>query len=246
MAAQGTHDDLLWQLKQVLESATELSRRLETSLATPPPAPTGAAAGSPEKRLSALEQDREMLTSQLVETERQVGKLMGLYVATYQLHASLDPAEVQRSIAEIARDLLGAELFVLLLKDEQGSACQVALIEGGRDVVGEPYASGVYTGGDPMVDATLADGVLRLAGPGSERPGAPLGVVPLRVEDETVGALVVLKLFDHCHAPLSNDREILDLLAAHAATALFAANICARADRKLKTLESLVQLMRGN
>jgi len=33
---------------------------------------------------------------------------MNLYVATYQLHATLDPAEVQETIAEIAINLLGA------------------------------------------------------------------------------------------------------------------------------------------
>ena len=37
----------------------------------------------------------------------------------------------------------------------------------------------------------------------------------------------------------------LDLLAAHAASALFAARVYSNTDRKLRTLESLVQLVRS-
>lgn len=237
MATGTSHHELINQLRATLDGATELAQRLERTLAGAGPAPRE----SPDllKRLEAAEADRKMLADQLIETERQVGKLMSLYVATYQLHASLDPQEVTVAIAEIARDLLGAERYALLLKDEETAACTVALAED----AGPLYADGVYRGGDSLVDSTLTDGVLRLT-PSGEAAGV-LGVVPLRVDDTTVGALVVFKLFDHCTSPLSEDRDILDLLAAHAATALYAANASSRADRKLRTLQSLVQLMKG-
>lgn len=238
MSERTSHHELLEQLRSALFGANEIAQRLERTLG-PQAASAPREAVDLQKRLEGAEADRKMLADQLVETERQVGKLMGLYVATYQLHASLDPDEVQLAIAEIARDLLGAERFALLLKEEDGAGCSVALAEG----AGPAYAHGVYRGGDPLVDATLADGSLRLAPAGSE--ASVLGVVPLRFDNIVVGALVVIKLFDHCTAPLSEDREILDLLAAHAATALFAAQATARADRKLRTLQSLVQLMRG-
>jgi GAF domain-containing protein len=69
--------------------------------------------------------------------------------------------------------------------------------------------------------------------------------VPLRVEEAIVGALVILRLLDHKATPLSEDRDILDLLAAHAASALFAARVYSKTDRKLRTLQSLVHLIRG-
>jgi GAF domain-containing protein len=72
-----------------------------------------------------------------------------------------------------------------------------------------------------------------------------LAAVPLRVEDATVGALVILRVLDHKMTPLSEDRDILDLLAAHAASALFAARVYSKTDRKLRTLQSLVNLIRG-
>jgi len=165
-------------------------------------------------------------------------------VATYQLHATLDPGEVQATIAEIAINLLGAERFVLLFrkggKNESGE-CEIAFAEGLDESPAAFYRNGIYQGGDPALDATLADGVLRI-GPleGSEA----MAVVPLTVQGTPVGALVILKLFDHKAMLRPEDRDLLDLIAAHAASALFAARVYSQADRKLKTLESLVALVR--
>jgi GAF domain-containing protein len=104
------------------------------------------------------------------------------------------------------------------------------------------WAGGGYAGGDPMVDATLGDGVLRLGpAPGSDA----LAAVPLRVQGAVVGAIVVLKLLDQKPQLRAEDRDLLDLLSVHAASALFAARLFAAQDRKLRTLESLVKLARG-
>jgi GAF domain-containing protein len=119
--------------------------------------------------------------------------------------------------------------------------CEIAFAQGLEEDVSGMYQEGVYSGGDPAVDATLADGVLRI-GPieGSEA----LACVPLSVQGATVGALVIQKLFDHKAMLRPEDRDLLDLIAAHAASALFAARVYANTDRKLKTLESLVALVR--
>ncbi|HEX2254667.1 MAG TPA: GAF domain-containing protein [Thermoanaerobaculia bacterium] len=263
-----TGGDLVLQLRSTLDRAAELVRVLEANLA----AITGAqaadqaadeAAGTVqdaasqrrvdelEGRLKSAEGDVKELASRLVESEHQAGRLMNLYVATYQLHSTLDPDEVQQTIAEIAINLLGAERFALLLRREDGSS-EVALAEGVAD---DPlYGGGAYRGGDPTVDAVLEDGVLRMGGDGTgpvSGPGSSTGsatvlaAVPLRVQDFIVGALVVLKLFDHKPILRPEDRDLLDLLSAHAASALFAARLYATKDRKLRTLESLVRLARG-
>jgi hypothetical protein len=192
-----------------------------------------------EARLARAENDREELAARLVEVEHQVGRLMTLYVATYQLHATLDPADVQSTIAEIAVNLIGAQQFALLLRNEDGSALDIRMQEG--DIAAPWSGAAGYTGGDPLIDASLVDGVLRF-GPA---PGSPvLVVVPLRVQDITVGALVITKLFEHKAKLDEEDREILDLLGAHAASALFASRVYARAARKLRTLEGLIKLVK--
>ena len=224
------------ELRATLDRAAELAKAIGSK-------PESAAELS--ARLADVESDRDELSTKLAEYEQQVGRLMNLYVATYQLHATLDPGEVQATIAEIAINLLGAERFVLLFWKTDGSEpsgeCEVAFAQGMEDDKSGLYPNGCYRGGDPAVDATRADGVLRI-GPidGSEA----LACVPLTVQGATVGALVILKLFDHKAMLRPEDRDLLDLIAAHAASALFAARVYAKTDRKLKTLESLVALVR--
>ena len=231
------------QLKSLLEDAGQLAQVLESSakLVLPRPQLMSPKVEELESRLEAAETDQEELISQLVEAERQAGKLTSLYVATYQLHVSLDPQEVQSTIAEIAVDLLGAAAFALLIKDETEGLCEIALSQGIEDEESR-FSGDSYLGGDISVDETLEDGLLRLEkGEGSEA----LAIVPLRVEESTVGALVILRMLDHKATPVSEERDILDLLAAHAASALFAARVYSKTDRKLKTLQSLVNLIRG-
>jgi nitrate/nitrite-specific signal transduction histidine kinase len=192
-----------------------------------------------ETRLAQAENEREELAARLIEVEHQVGRLMTLYVATYQLHATLDPADVQSTIAEIAVNLLGAERFALLLRDDDAKSLEIRLQEGHIDA---SWANATtYTGGDPLIDASLVDGVLRF-GPVENSP--VLVAVPLRVQDVTVGALVITKLFEHKGKLDEEDRELLDLLGAHAASALFASRVYSRAARKLRTLEGLIKLVK--
>jgi GAF domain-containing protein len=136
-------------------------------------------------------------------------------------------------------NLLGAEQFALLLRDENEGALEIRLQEGAIDATWSQATK--YVGGDPLIDASLADGVLRF-GPA---PGSPvLVVVPLRVQDVAVGALVITKLFEHKGKFEEEDRELLDLLGAHAASALFASRVYSKAARKLRTLEGLIKLVK--
>lgn len=241
--ASGT--ELMEQLRSTLERANELVRALETNLHDADRfrrGQDGSRAAELENRLEKTEDDVRELASQLATSERQTGRLMNLYVATYQLHASLLPDEVQATIAEIAVNLLGAERFVLLLRRDGEGGYDVALAEGVSPDDSPLFAGPDYDGGDAMVDATLSDGVLRLGG---EEESRAVAAVPLRVQGEVVGAIVILKLLDHKPTLRAEDRELLDLLSAHAASALFAARVFASTDRRLRSLESLVKLARG-
>lgn len=240
--------ELLSELDATLVRARQLTAALNAETVFGGAAGGGSSAAGDaarrdlEERLAAADRDNEEITTRLVEAEHQLGRLMNLYVATFQLHATLDPEEVQATIAEIGVDLLGAERFVLLLRVEGSDECEVALSRGLEHDTSGLYANKRYSGGDPLVDAALDDGILRM---GPEEFSDVIAAVPLRVQDAIVGALVVTKLFDHKAILRSEDRDLLDLLAAHAASALFAARVYSNTDRKLRTLESLVQLVRG-
>ena len=235
-------DNVVAELQVTLERAGKLLGVLQDRVPRAQGVEPGAA-GQVDKLkedLAAAEQDMGELATRLVDSENQSGRLMNLYVATYQLHATLDVEEVTATIAEISRELVGAEKFALLLREEGDGKCEIAMAQGldGDDTL---FSGDFYRGGDQLVDRTLSDGVLRMhAEAGSEA----LAVVPLTVQGAIVGAVVVLKLFDHKGGFGPNDRDLLDLLAAHAASALLAARMYSATDRKLKTLENLVKLVR--
>ncbi len=191
-----------------------------------------------EQRLADVESDRSALSEQLAARERQISQLMNLYVATYQLHSTLDVGEVKATIGEIATNVLGAEHYALLFWKPDGSACEIALHQGLEEDAS--YKDGLYSGGDAAVDATLSDGVMRM---GPIDGSSALAVVPLTVQAQTMGALVINKLLDHRPPFGGEDREVLDLLAAHAASALVAAGSYSNADRKVKSLRSVIELV---
>ena len=200
----------------------------------------GRALETLEKRVAALEDGERELAERLVAAERHAGRLMSLYVATYQLHSTLEPREVQATIGDIAVNLLGAERYALLVRGEPGASCEVAAAAGVADVAG--FAGDRYLGGDAAIDATLADGRLRI---GPIAGSSAVAVVPLVIHGSVVGAVVLLSLLSHRPPIDDEDRELFDLVSAHAASALLAARAFATTDRKLRTLQGLVQMVRG-
>lgn len=191
------------------------------------------------RQVASLTADARDMQQLLQASERQAAQLANLYVATFQLHASLDLDDVKRAICEIAINLLGAQTFALLVRDEDTGAIDVAARS---DEITPMFGGDRYVGGDAAVDAGLVDGVVR-AGPldGSDA----LVVVPLSAQGQVIGALVILTLLPQKRGIVAEDRELIDVMAAHAASALLAARIFQERTRKLRTLEGLMDLLKG-
>ena len=253
--AAGAVSELVERLTATLGEADRLLRSVEAGSARDPAADEDLAARAEglERRLAAAEADGRELGARLVDAEQRVRRMTALYVATFHLHAHQEPAAVQQAIAEIAAELVGAERFVLLLRErpEKGEAGPLHRVVLHRPANVEPgeldplFAGGHYRGGDPMIDATLADGVLREAGSGGVGPTRALAAVPLNVTGRTVGGLVLLRLFAHKAVLDDDDRDLLELLAAHAASAMLVAELFRVKDRRMRSIESLVRLARG-
>ncbi len=190
------------------------------------------------RQIAELRAESAEMEQLLLASERQAGQLEHLYVATYQLHASLELETVRRAICEIGENLLGASEYALLGRDEDEGGIRVDART--RDA-GDRYAGGKYAGGDPLVDHGLATGVVSF-GPveGSEA----LAVLPLMVHGTVIGALVILALLPQKAGLGMEDRELLDVLAAHAASALLAGQLFHERTRKLRTLEGLMGLFK--
>ena len=96
------HEHLVEQLRDALGRASELVARLSSTLATAARAPEEPEPAAPppevERQLSAARLDVQELSERLVDTEHQLDRLMGLYVASYQLHSYLEPKQVHGAI----------------------------------------------------------------------------------------------------------------------------------------------------
>lgn len=242
----GSGDELslmLDDLRATLDRASSLLQSLAPQLQSIEEKGAGTEEVSRLRRkLVELDGDQQLLTQQLVEAENQNARTLKLYVATYQLHASLDPEEVRAAISEVAVDLLGAKTFVLLLPKRDKTSWRVAFdrLGGTRP---ELFGGDSYSGGDQNIDSTLEDSKLRID---QVQSSSAVVVIPLRVESETVGVLAVFDLLEHKSTSLFQDRDLLDVLSAHAGSALLAAEIYASTRRKLETLRDLVSLLPGS
>ena len=69
-----------------------------------------------EQRFEMVEADSKDFALRYIEVEEQNENLANLYVASYQLHSTLDPVEVVQCIKEILINLIGSEEFGLSRK----------------------------------------------------------------------------------------------------------------------------------
>ena len=195
-----------------------------------------------EKRFSEVQEENQDFAQRQVEITQQNEGLANLYVASFQLHSTLDPEEVVGIVQEILINLVGAEEFIVLVLDKRtGELSPVAW-------------EGVLSAGDGQPARWTTEALQRVVQTGQPAfapPGAPPGsaapvaCVPLSIKKEVVGAITVSKLLGHKPALAALDMEILNLLAAHAATAIVSSRLYADAERKLKTIESFIELLKA-
>ncbi len=179
------------------------------------------------RRVSDAEELRVRHEADAARAEADLAGLASLYVATYQLHASLEPGEVLRHIAELAEQFLGARSFALYVADDAGRRllplASNGLSEGPEPLpvdegpIGLAYLTGVaaVTSGDPR------DG-------SAERPAA---AIPLQLQGTVRGVFVLHRTLAQKDNFSPGDRELLRLLGDQAMPALAAARLYA--DRTL-------------
>jgi transcriptional regulator with GAF, ATPase, and Fis domain len=196
-------------------------------------------------RFREVEQENKDFASRYVEVEAENNNLANLYVASYQLHSTLDLGESLKIILEIVMNLIGAEEFAIMMLDEKTNEVSIVAQEGlgddprpgirlGDGVIGKSAATGeaYYRQGDPTdlsgVDFTH-----------------PLVAIPLKIKEHVIGVIVVYKLLLQKSAFTSVDYELFSMLAGHAATALFSSKLYSESERKLNTIQSFLDLLKG-
>ncbi len=151
------------------------------------------------------------------EVDQEISDLANLYVASFQLHTTLELKRVLRHLSDMIGQLVGAESFAVFIADDQ--KLHPIMVEGDRPV-------GVETLGEGFVGSAILAGIAEIQEDLS-RQERPLAIIPFRVGNRSVGGAVLYSLLEQKTAWASVDRELFELLGMHAGAALLSATIYA-------------------
>ena len=193
------------------------------------------------EKLRAVETENHQFANRYVEVEEENNNLANLYVASYQLHSTLDPAEVLKVIVEIVINLIGAEIFAIYLNDEKDGVMTPVASEG-REVGTFPR---IPIDTSSLVGRSTMAGEVGFADLGNAGNDGftPVVSIPLRVEDRSVGAIAIHRLLTQKDGFSALDQELFTLLAGHAATAVFASQLYSQSERKRNTIQGFIDLL---
>lgn len=172
-----------------------------------------------QQRLAQIQTERRRFAQQFEEIERQNSNLANLYVASYQLVGTLDRDRVLQVIQEILANLVGTEETAVFELETLTGALNLIAANGvdGKALSRVPRGQGV-------IGKVAATGETWISG----QDGAPQGAeqhltacIPLKLEDRVTGAIALFRLLPQKTALEAVDRELFDLLATHAAMALY-------------------------
>jgi GAF domain-containing protein len=199
--------------------------------------------------IEKLEEERQALLTHSEEAERQarvelaraaateseLANLASLYVASSQLHASLDPREVIQTMGQLLLQFVGAGEYVIY--NAQGKDLVPVMSEG----IPLERLRVERVGEGPIGSCFMVQDVV--ATPERRDEHSPLATVPLRIGDEPVGCVAVFGLLEQKEALTEPEFELLRMVATQGATALAGARLYAAANGsipKLTAVESLV------
>jgi hypothetical protein len=181
------------------------------------------------QRLALTDSDNRRYADKFVTLEQQNNNLANLYVASYRLHETVERSEVIAILQEILANLVGTEEMALFEVDGPGTGLSLAASNGidpsplrtipaGVGVIGRVAAGG----GTFVRDGSLP--------PGATAAEATLNAcIPLRLADRVTGVIAIFRLLPQKSRIEELDHELFDLLATHAATALYLSELHARA-----------------
>ena len=193
------------------------------------------------ERFAQVEEENKDFATRYVEVEQENNNLANLYVASYQLHSTLDFGEVLRIVLEIIINLVGAERFGIYLLEEKTNELEPVAAEG-MSVEGLPRV---------MLDEGLVGRTCKsgesffredISSPGS--PAEPIACIPLKIKEHVLGAIVIYSLLRQKEKFSHVDYELFNLLAGHAATAIFASRLYTQSERKLTTIQGFLDLLK--
>jgi len=174
-----------------------------------------------QQQLESIEQENRRFSEQFIEVEQQNSYLANLYVASYRLHSTLKRDEVLSIIQEIIINLIGSEELGVFELDSARSMLRLVSSFGiqPESYQSIPLGSGVI-GKTALTGEVFVDELGKHDGRRDEESKLT-SCIPLKLGDRVIGAIAIFTLLQQKPGLQDLDHELFDLLATHAATALY-------------------------
>lgn len=186
-----------------------------------------AQVASLRSQLESIRAESQSFSARYAEVEQQNSNLANLYVASYRLHGTLDRKEVVDTLQEIIANLVGSEEAGLYELDEQTGTLELVASFG----LSPDTRRSVPLGSGPIGRAARTGEILVAEAedtPAEDFDRGLTACVPLVLDGRVTGAIAIFRLLPQKPGIEGVDRELFDLLATHAATALYCTTLHAR------------------
>jgi regulator of replication initiation timing len=168
------------------------------------------------ERLLAIRDESQDYMRRFSELETNNANLANLYVASYQLHGTLDRQAVLNAIQEIIVNLVGSEQFGVF--EGTASSISLACSVGLDDLT---IVRSRQTDAQVWSEALAGRAFVRAG----ETDGGMIACIPLKLDNDVTGVIAIFSLLPHKPGLEPLDHELFDLLATHAATALYCTSL---------------------
>lgn len=168
------------------------------------------------QKLENLEVENRTLKQKLTQYEEDQGRFLNLMVASQRLSEARDVRGILDNINEIIINLIGSEQFGLFfVKDSSDQPLEL---------VCEVFEEGGHLETPPNLEQQkirecLETGKIQMY---SSTKGTPSAIIPLRMNDSALGALVLYSVLPHKGSFTKTDHDLFELLAHSAARAFYA------------------------
>ena len=219
-------------LRETLDEALRENRQLHTRLDYVTTELSGVRADRLHivEQLASIERESRGMAGQYATAMRQNASLANLYVSSYMLHATLDHDVVLSGIAQIIVNIVGSEDYAIFERDGD------QLLVVGR--AGATSAAFQKTTVGTGVIGQLAEQASVRVFPPTETEADLVAFVPLVIGQYVTGAIAIFRLLPQKPALDDSDLEIFEMLAAHAATALYCTSLHARHEGEVPQCQS--------
>jgi hypothetical protein len=172
-----------------------------------------------QTQLEELETESRKYLEDYLEVEQQNANLANLYVASLRLHSTLIRTEVLSGIEEIIVNLIGSEELAIIEIDAASRRPRIALTFGLEAATFDALPAAAQQ----QIESCFRSGEIWVRN--GESVGPLTACIPLAVDGNLIGAIVIFRLLQQKSSIEPVDHELFGLLAAHAATALYCSGL---------------------